>query len=161
MERAAEIAAAGGQAVADDYLAEFAAADRRALAELKRAWGEAYEIGCYEGGGGWWWRRRDQTGGVEKAPDPDQVHAALVKDYQFRPVRREVVEQLAEHAALAEMSAEFAGWHIWRSSGRRWWATRRGNIPPGRKRDSRWSMTVDADTPDELRKAIQLQQVIT
>lgn len=64
-------------------------------------------------------------------------------------------------AQQAQLSQEFPDWHIWISRGGRWWATRRGNARLSRHHDSRWSMTVDADTPDELRKTVQLQQGIS
>ena len=30
---------------------------------------------------------------------------------------------------IAQLEAEFPGWHIWRSSAGRWWATRTGTVP--------------------------------
>jgi len=56
------------------------------------------------------------------------------------------------------LADEFPMWHIWNSRAGRWWATRRGNARLTRELDPGWSMTVDADTPDELRLSIQEQE---
>lgn len=58
----------------------------------------------------------------------------------------------------ARLAREFPNWHIWNSRGGRWWATRRGNEQLSRDHDPAWSMTVDADTPEELGISIQAQQ---
>jgi hypothetical protein len=58
----------------------------------------------------------------------------------------------------ARLVGEFPTWHIWNSRGGRWWATRRGNAHLTREHDPHWSMTVDADSPEELRACILLQQ---
>jgi hypothetical protein len=29
---------------------------------------------------------------------------------------------------IAQLEAEFPGWHIWRSNASRWWATRTGSV---------------------------------
>lgn len=67
-------------------------------------------------------------------------------------------------AADLEVSIEFnrlrdkyPAWHIWMSQARRWWATRKGHIPPARNRDFRWSMTIDADTSEDLDKQLEQQ----
>ena len=62
----------------------------------------------------------------------------------------------AEVAAEASrIAGEFPGWRPWVSDAGRWWATRTGRRladPP-----DWWAMTVDADDPDGLRKAIAEQ----
>jgi hypothetical protein len=49
------------------------------------------------------------------------------------------------------------GWHIWRSDAGRWWATRLVSEGADRGHEARWAMTVDADTADELRAELKLQ----
>jgi hypothetical protein len=58
----------------------------------------------------------------------------------------------------ARLARKFPNWNIWNSRGGRWWATRRGNARLSRDHDPAWSMTVDADTPEELGISIQSQQ---
>jgi hypothetical protein len=58
----------------------------------------------------------------------------------------------------AHLVREFPRWHIWNSRAGRWWATRRGNERLSRDHDPAWSMTVDADTPEELRDSLHAQQ---
>jgi hypothetical protein len=60
--------------------------------------------------------------------------------------------------ALNRLRAKYPAWHIWMSQGRRWWATRKGDIPPSnRNRDPRWSMTIDADTTEQLGNELEEQ----
>ena len=70
-----------------------------------------------------------------------------------------------DHTASSELRGTLehvplivAGWRVFRSDAGRWWATRTG---AGRRKPfragSRWSMTLDADTPDELANAIRAQ----
>jgi hypothetical protein len=59
---------------------------------------------------------------------------------------------------LIRLRDKYPAWHIWMSQARRLWATRKGHISPDSGRDSRWSMTVDADTPKDL--DIQLEEQI-
>jgi hypothetical protein len=61
---------------------------------------------------------------------------------------------------LSRLRDRFPAWHIWLSQARRWWATRKGHIPPGRNRDSRWSLTIDADTPEDLGKQLEQQSLL-
>lgn len=58
---------------------------------------------------------------------------------------------------VAAIEDDFPGWHAWPSSAGRCWATRTGSRrrPPGAGAD--WAMTVDGDTPDQLREAIAAQ----
>jgi hypothetical protein len=51
---------------------------------------------------------------------------------------------------LSRLRDKYPAWHIWMSQARRLWATRKGRISPDSGRDSRWSMTVDADNPKDL-----------
>ena len=61
-------------------------------------------------------------------------------------------------AALAAIRLEFPGWHPWCSSAGRFWATRisRRRQPPDAP--AAWAMTIDADTPGELRDALAAQE---
>jgi hypothetical protein len=55
------------------------------------------------------------------------------------------------------LEAEFPGWHIWRSSAGRWWATRTGSVP---RRDALGTgrvMTLDADDDASLRAQLATQ----
>jgi hypothetical protein len=54
----------------------------------------------------------------------------------------------------------YPAWHIWMSQAQRLWATRKGNIPPSLNRDSRWVMTVDADTSEDLGKQLEQQSLL-
>jgi hypothetical protein len=59
-------------------------------------------------------------------------------------------------AELSRIAGEFPAWRPWVSDAGRCRATRRGRqpvLPP-----EWWSMTVDADDPDELREAIKEQE---
>lgn len=60
----------------------------------------------------------------------------------------------------ARLAREFPTWHIWNSRAGRWWATRRGNERLSPDHDPAWSMTVDADNPDDLRVSLHTQQQI-
>jgi hypothetical protein len=62
---------------------------------------------------------------------------------------------------LNSLRDKYPGWHIWITLARRWWATRKGQIPPSRCRDSRWSMNVDADTSDDLDKQLEQQSLLS
>jgi hypothetical protein len=54
----------------------------------------------------------------------------------------------------AEIGREYPGWNPWQSSAGRWWAARVGRAPSG------GAMTVDGDTPDQLRAALAEQEGI-
>ena len=58
---------------------------------------------------------------------------------------------------LGRLRAKYPGWHIWMSQARRLWATRKGRISLGHSSDSRWSMTIDADTSEDLDKQLAEQ----
>jgi hypothetical protein len=60
---------------------------------------------------------------------------------------------------LAAVRREFPGWHAWRSSAGRCWATRRGNPKP-EGHDPGWSMTIDADDEASLRDALRQQELL-
>lgn len=88
MEKAATIhAARGTDAVRDELEYQHHPCTGDALDALQRTWGAEYEIGCDDGE--WWFRRRDGIGGRETAPTPDELHAMIVENYNFRPVRRD------------------------------------------------------------------------
>ncbi len=58
---------------------------------------------------------------------------------------------------LNRLRDKYPAWHIWMSQARRLWATRKGCISPDYSRDSRWSMTIDADTSEDLDKQLEEQ----
>jgi len=58
---------------------------------------------------------------------------------------------------LAELEAEFAGWHVWRSNAGRWWATRTGAVLRRHDLGAGRVMTVDADDAGALRKQLAAQ----
>ena len=57
---------------------------------------------------------------------------------------------------LAAIQLEHPGWHAWRSAGGRLWATRMVRHRPDDAPDA-YAMTIDAETPDELRAALAAQ----
>ena len=61
---------------------------------------------------------------------------------------------------LNRLRDKYPAWHIWMSQARRLWATRKGRISPESGRDSRWSMTVDAETCEDLGKQLQEQTLL-
>jgi hypothetical protein len=61
---------------------------------------------------------------------------------------------------LGRLRAKYPGWHIWMSQARRLWATRKGRISFGHSPDSRWSMSIDADTSEDLEKQLQQQSLL-
>lgn len=60
---------------------------------------------------------------------------------------------------IAELEAEFPGWHIWRSNAGRWWATRTGSVLRREDLDlgAGRVMTVDADGENDLRDQLATQ----
>ena len=58
---------------------------------------------------------------------------------------------------LSRLRDKYPGRHIWMSQARRLWATRKGYILLCYRPDSRWSMTVDADTSEDLDKQLAEQ----
>jgi hypothetical protein len=63
-------------------------AGEKELAALQWNWGEAYLIGC-DDEHGWWASRRDQIGGLITEAGPDQLRAAIIADYELKPVPRD------------------------------------------------------------------------
>lgn len=61
---------------------------------------------------------------------------------------------------LAELEAEFPGWHVWRSNAGRWWATRTGAVLRREDLGTGRVMTVDADDPNTLRNQLLTQAVL-
>lgn len=61
---------------------------------------------------------------------------------------------------LKRLRDKYPAWHIWLSQAQRLWATRKGNIAPSSDPDSRWSMTIDADTPQDLDEKLEAQGVM-
>ena len=58
---------------------------------------------------------------------------------------------------IAQLEAEFSGWHIWRSSAGRWWATRTGAVLRRENLGTGRVMTVDADDEANLREQLATQ----
>ena len=58
---------------------------------------------------------------------------------------------------IAQLEAEFPGWHIWRSSAGRWWATRTGTVLRREDLGTGRVMTVDADDASALRDQLTAQ----
>jgi len=61
---------------------------------------------------------------------------------------------------IAQLEAEFPGWHIWRSNADRWWATRTGTVLRREGLGTGRVMTVDADDPDTLRDQLIAQATL-
>lgn len=64
-------------------------AGEQELAALQWNWGEAYLIGC-DDEHGWWASRRDQIGGLIIEAGPDELRAAIIADYDLKPVPRDL-----------------------------------------------------------------------
>ena len=58
---------------------------------------------------------------------------------------------------LNRLRDKYPAWHIWMSQARRLWATRKGRTLRCCSRDSRWSMTIDADTGQDLARKLEEQ----
>ncbi len=58
---------------------------------------------------------------------------------------------------VADLEAEFPGWHVWRSSAGRWWATRTGAVLRREDLGTGRVMTVDADDRNTLRGQLLAQ----
>jgi hypothetical protein len=57
----------------------------------------------------------------------------------------------------AQLAVEFPGWHIWRSSAGRWWATRTGLVLRREELGTGRVMTLDADDAKALREQLTIQ----
>ena len=58
---------------------------------------------------------------------------------------------------VAELEADFPGWHVWRSNAGRWWATRTGAVLRREDLGTGRVMTVDADDVGALRVQLRAQ----
>jgi len=58
---------------------------------------------------------------------------------------------------VAELETQFSGWHVWRSSAGRWWATRTGAALSREELGLGRVMTIDADDPESLRTKLHVQ----
>jgi hypothetical protein len=61
---------------------------------------------------------------------------------------------------IAQLETEFPGWHIWRSSAGRWWATRTGTVLHREDLGTGRVMTADADDADALRDQLRSQNAL-
>jgi hypothetical protein len=61
---------------------------------------------------------------------------------------------------VAELETQFTGWHVWRSSAGRWWATRTGVALSRQELGLGRVMTVDADDPESLRTLLRAQTTL-
>jgi hypothetical protein len=57
----------------------------------------------------------------------------------------------------AQLEADFPGWHTWRSSAGRWWATRTGSVTRRDDLGTGRVMTLDADDVAGLRAQLATQ----
>ena len=55
---------------------------------------------------------------------------------------------------IAQVEADFPGWHIWHSNAGRWWATRTGLVLRRENLGTGRVMTVDADDEASLRQQL-------
>ena len=60
---------------------------------------------------------------------------------------------------IAQLEAEFPGWHIWRSNAGRWWATRTGSVL--RREDLGTGRVMTLDSDDERGLCDQLAAQVT
>jgi len=58
---------------------------------------------------------------------------------------------------IAQVEADFPGWHIWHSNAGRWWATRTGFVHRREELGAGRVMTVDADDETGLRDQLTVQ----
>ena len=58
---------------------------------------------------------------------------------------------------IAQLEAEFPGWHIWHSNAGRWWATRTGFVLRREDLGTGRVMTLDADDEPDLRRQLTAQ----
>jgi hypothetical protein len=58
---------------------------------------------------------------------------------------------------IAQLEAEFPGWHIWHSNAGRWWATRTGSVSRREELGTGRVMTLDADDERGLRGQLATQ----
>ena len=58
---------------------------------------------------------------------------------------------------VAQLEAEFPGWHIWHSNAGRWWATRTGFVMRREELGTGRVMTLDADDERGLRDQLGAQ----
>ena len=61
---------------------------QRALEALRWNWGEAYKIDLIDGR--WLAERLDGLGGPIEAGSPEELHTAIVADYELKPVPRDL-----------------------------------------------------------------------
>jgi hypothetical protein len=108
------------------------------LEALRAAWDQAWDVG--EAGGEFCALHID-SGQVVTAATPGDLDSAI---------------------RLAAISIDYPGWHAWRSTAGRWWASRVSDRekPPDLPLDESvaWAMTVSGDDETQLRAALEAQE---
>jgi hypothetical protein len=66
-------------------------------------------------------------------------------------------EASGDNTANTANTAEFPGWHIWRSNAGHWWATRTGMVLRREDLGTGRVMTLDADDEGALREQLAAQ----
>ena len=61
---------------------------------------------------------------------------------------------------IAQLEADFPGWHIWRSNAGRWWATRTGSVLRREDLGTGRVMTLDSDDESGLRDQLAGQATL-
>jgi hypothetical protein len=61
---------------------------------------------------------------------------------------------------VAQLEADFPGWHIWRSNAGRWWATRTGSVLRREDLGTGRVMTLDSDDDPGLRDQLAAQSTL-
>jgi len=61
---------------------------------------------------------------------------------------------------IAQLEADFPGWHIWRSNAGRWWATRTGSVLRREDLGTGRVMTLDSDDDRGLRDQLAAQATL-
>jgi hypothetical protein len=61
---------------------------------------------------------------------------------------------------IAQLEAEYPGWHIWRSNAGRWWATRTGSVLRREDLGTGRVMTLDSDDEQGIRDQLAAQAAL-
>ncbi len=68
---------------------------------------------------------------------------------------------LTAASELEKLHTDFQGWHVWVSAAGRCWAARLGDEVYGEGCHPLWQKTIDANTPEEMRAALEFQESIS